>query len=193
MGSSKKIYFVTTNRGKVHTANKVLSQYGYAVIQKRGSIEEPKHTNDPKQIVRAKMAAASEKCRNAVMCEDGGFFIEALNGEPGVRVHEYLEKYGIDGLLKKLNGAKNRKAYFHNVLAYKEPGWHQPLYLDTKIHGVLTHEPKGELKPRAWSEIHLAFIPESHDKTLAEMSEEEYNKFISNHTSGFTLLGEMLK
>jgi XTP/dITP diphosphohydrolase len=192
MRNPKEIYFVTTNAGKAHTAGKVLSHYGYSVVQKHNSIEEPEHTNNPKAIAEAKIAAASGKYKNAVMCEDGGFFVEALGGEPGVKVHGYLDEHGLDGLLKQLKGEKNRKVYFWSVLAYAEPG-QKPIYLETKTHGVLAEEPRGHLKPYSWSQLHLAFIPDSYDKTLSEMTEEEYNRFTTRQTSLFIMLGEFLK
>ena len=162
--------------------------------RKKGSIDEPEHTNDPRLIAKAKVVAASERYRRPVMCEDGGFFVEALGGKPGVKVHGYLDRYGLGGLLKQMKGKRNRKVCFWGVLAYDEPGWKKPIYFESKTRGILTREPRGTLKPYSWSEgLHLAFIPDSHRKTLAEMGEREYLRLTGRQTSRFTMLAEFLK
>jgi XTP/dITP diphosphohydrolase len=189
----REIYFVTTNLGKVHSAQKVFSRYGFSVVQKKASIDEPEYTNDPRLIAKAKVVAASKRYKRPVMCEDGGFFVEALGGKPGVKVKGYLEKYGLSGLLNRMRGKRNRRVCFWGVLAYDEPGWKKPVYFESKTHGVLTREPRGTLKPYSWSELHLAFIPDSHKKTLAELSEKEYLKLTGRQTSRFTMLAEFLK
>jgi XTP/dITP diphosphohydrolase len=193
MHNPNEIYFVTTNRGKVYTAKRILSRYGYSVMQKKDFIDEPEHTNNPRLIAKAKIMEASKRYSKALMCEDGGFFVDALDGEPGVKVKGYLEKHGLAGLLKRLKGETNRKAYFWSALAYIEPGWKEPVYFDGKTHGVLAEEPRGEMRSYSWSELHLAFIPDLYEKTLAEMDQDEYAQFSNRQTSNIMMLGEFLK
>lgn len=49
------------------------------------------------------------------------------------------------------------------------------------------------MKLYSGSELHLAFIPDPYEKTLAEMTEQEYTGFANRQSSLFTMLGEFLK
>lgn len=188
----KDIFFVTTNSGKAESARMILRDYGYNVVQAKDSIEEPEETNDPKIIAREKVFHAIKKHNAPLICEDGGFFVNALNGRPGAKAHGYLSEHGLKGLLGELKGRKDRSAHFIGVLAYMEPSWKEPMYFEEKVEGKLLEEPRGNLKPHSWSELHLAFVPKGETKTIAEMSEKEYKEFVLKHESRFKRLGSYL-
>lgn len=188
----KQLYFVTTNRGKVESANMILKNFGFSLIQIKDSIKEPEETNDSKIIVREKALTAIRKHQKPLVCEDGGFFVNILGGKPGAKVSNYLMEKGVKGLLKELEDKGDRSAYFLGVLAYIEPDWNEPIYFEEKLEGQITREERGSLKPFSWSELHLVFIPKGETKTLAEMSEDEYNRFRMGLNSRFVSLGEFL-
>lgn len=188
----KTILFVTSNRGKARSAAMILKCYGYRVVQVADRIEEPEHTEDPKAIADAKIAAASKNYHQPLMCEDGGFFVNALDGRPGVHVHGYLEEKGITGLLRELEGKRDRRARFRGVLAYLEPGATRPVHFISNVRGRVLSRPRGHLKPHSWSDLHLVFAPDGSKKTLAEMTETEYEVVRFKQDSRFRRLGEYL-
>jgi XTP/dITP diphosphohydrolase len=99
-----------------------------------------------------------------------------LNGEPGVKSARYAGEdkafdKNIHKLLSKLENNNNRKAKFRTVIS---------LILDNKEYffegicdGEILTDRKGE-KGFGYDPI---FMPEGSDKSFAEMSMEEKNKF----------------
>ncbi len=70
---------------------------------------------------------AEEKARyawNALQCplivDDTGFFVAALNGFPGPYAAYVLDTIGMEGILRLLEGADNRFAYFETAIAYAD-------------------------------------------------------------------------
>lgn len=207
----RQLCFVTTNSGKAASANTALAEFGFSVARLSRGISEPYHTESPVKIVTEKIRTASE-IRNAeivcldgrtirveslselpIICEDGGFFVHALNGIPGVRINDYLRSKGVDGLIEEMEGKEDRRAYFWEVLAYKDRFMDRPMYFESRVYGIVMHEKRGELKDFNWSELHHVFVPNGYAKTWAEMSAEEYKRYDLRQNSRWNRLGEFLR
>jgi XTP/dITP diphosphohydrolase len=113
--------------------------------------------------------------------EDTGLEITALNGAPGVKSARYAGEGGdfqanINKVLLNLNEIENRTAQFRTVICLL---WQdannelQTLYFEGICKGYIAHEMHGE-KGFGYDPI---FIPEGSDKSFAQMSMEEKNKF----------------
>ncbi len=108
--------------------------------------------------------------------EDTGLETEALDGAPGVRTARYAgekanNQQNIEKLLSELEGKMTRKARFKTVIALVLDG---ETYLFTGIcEGVIAEATAGE----AGFGYDPVFIPQGSDKTFAEMSLEEKNKY----------------
>ncbi len=178
-----KIYFVTTNKAKFLSAERRLSPHGIELVLVNAAIDEPEYTNSSKEIVKAKCVFALGKVPGPVICEDGGFFVNALGGEPGVKAHGYLAAKNNEGLkgaeklLVEIKDSDDRGAYFFSVAGYMEAGWEEPVYFSSKVEGKISHELRGPAQERNWSSIHRVFIPRGSGKTLAEMDDDEYEEF----------------
>lgn len=108
--------------------------------------------------------------------EDTGLEVEALNGEPGVKSARYageVRDFGknIEKLLEKLGNNPHRKAQFRTVIS---------LIWDGKEHlfegiseGTITDAPRGS----AGFGYDPVFLPQGSEKTFAEMTLEEKNRF----------------
>lgn len=108
--------------------------------------------------------------------EDTGLEVETLHGEPGVKSARYAgdEKSfsaNIDKLLKNMIGKTNRNAQFRTVIS---------LILNDEEHlfegickGTITECMYGE-KGFGYDPV---FIPEGSDRTFAEMTMDEKNKY----------------
>ena len=108
--------------------------------------------------------------------EDTGLEVTALNGEPGVKSARYAGENknfmaNIARLLKNLEGKKARNAQFRTIIS---------LILNEEEHlfegvctGVITEHPNGE----GGFGYDAVFIPEGSDKTFAQMTMDEKNKY----------------
>ncbi len=170
-----KIYFATTNKGKVSSVSNALSKYGIEVIHYPLELPEPR-SDDLKKIARKKVLFAYKKIGRPCIALDSGFYIHSLNGFPKTFVNFALETIGIEGILRLVDG-KPRDCEFKNCLAYLDETLSEPVYFKSNVLGSLSNFPCGERKDYHWSKLFLVFIPKDENKTLAEMSFEEYQNW----------------
>ncbi len=123
--------------------------------------------------------------------EDTGLEIEALNGAPGVKSARYAGEdrnfqANIDKVLNELNNIENRAAQFRTVICLI---WeNQTYYFEGICKGHISTTMQGE-KGFGYDPI---FIPEGAEKSFAQMSMEEKNKF-SHRQKAVTRLFEFLR
>ena len=158
------IYFVTGNEGKFEEAQKILGEVeqrnlGYVEIQ-ADTLEE---------VTLFGMKEVMEKSEGAVMIEDAGLFIEALNGFPGVYSAYVFGTIGNEGILKLMDGAEDRRAVFRSVLGYAEPGM-EPVIFKGELWGEITTAPRGS------GGFGYDPIFEVEGKTISEMGLDEKNR-----------------
>ena len=107
--------------------------------------------------------------------DDSGLEIDYLNGEPGVYSARYAGNYAssIDNIKKVLNNlgeAKNRKARFKTVIAYKDSL--TEVVFEGEINGNITKNIRGE----GGFGYDPIFIPNNYNITFSEMKPEQKNK-----------------
>ena len=107
--------------------------------------------------------------------DDSGLEIDYLNGEPGVYSSRYAGNYAssIDNIKKVLNNlgeAKNRKARFKTVIAYKDSL--TEAVFEGEINGNITKNIRGE----GGFGYDPIFIPDNYNITFSEMKPEQKNK-----------------
>ena len=110
--------------------------------------------------------------------EDTGLEIEALNGEPGVKSARYAGearsfKDNIEKVLNKLANETNRNARFRAVISLIIEG--KETQFEGICNGKIIDIPQGT-EGFGYDPI---FIPDGSDRSFAEMSIEEKNRF--NH------------
>ncbi len=166
----ENIVFVTTNKGKIATAQQYfkkakLETYNYDLIEPR--------SDDIQEIAKSKVIQAYELVKRPCIALDSGFFIEALNGFPRAFVNFALNTLGIEGILRTMNGIENRSCCFRECLAYFDGK--DIKYFFCEHEGILSEKIKGMENPEKWSDLWYIFIPEySKDgRTLSEYSIEE--------------------
>ena len=172
-----KIIFVTSNKGKIASAQKKLKDikldsYNY-------DLDEPR-SDDVKVIAEHKVREAYSVVKEPCIALDAGFFIEELNGFPKAYVNFALDTIGIDGILKLMENVENRKCAFKECLAYFDG--ESLLTFDGNIEGTISEEKRGLDRDKKWSDLWYIFIPHGYTKTLAEMTDEERsNRKSSKH------------
>ena len=110
--------------------------------------------------------------------EDTGLEIEALNGEPGVKSARYAGearsfKDNIEKVLNKLSAETNRNARFRAVISLIVGG--NETQFEGICNGKIIDTPQG----REGFGYDPIFIPDGSNRSFAEMSIEEKNRF--NH------------
>ena len=179
-----KLIFATNNQHKVDEIRSVIGNSSLEIITLKEAgididIPEPFNTLEENASNKSRTIYEMKRTSPTVIgcfSEDTGLEVEALNGEPGVKSARYAgeEKSfdkNIEKLLKKLEGATNRKAKFRTVIS---------LIIDAKeIHfegiceGTIGYSKKGK-EGFGYDPI---FAPDGSVHTFAEMKIEEKNRF----------------
>ncbi len=125
--------------------------------------------------------------------DDTGLEIDAMKGEPGVNSARYSGEHGNDAenrkkVLNLLNGIpeERRTARFRTVICYIDEG--KAEYIEGICSGKIIDEERGA-NGFGYDSI---FVPDSFDKTFAEMSPEEKN-LLSHRGKAVRNLVEFLK
>jgi XTP/dITP diphosphohydrolase len=167
----KKIYFITSNKGKLAEAQKKFSEIDIDVVQKNiGYPEIQAHSLE--QVAVFGVEHVVNRLNQPFILEDAGLFIDALAGFPGVYSAYVYQTIGLDGVLKLMKDVKNRKAVFRSVFAYGKPDCKPELFIG-ECKGFISTVKRGS-NGFGYDPI---FIPINLDKTFAEMDISEKNSF----------------
>ena len=158
---------------KIDLANKIFKDCDVEIIQE--DIETPEiQSLDCEEVAKESVTYACDLLNKPVMKNDSGFVIPALKGFPGALAKFAEETIDSDGYIKLLEG-KDRKCYWVECLAYKEPG-KDPVCFTSLSHGTIAkevHEGRGY-------PFDKIFIPENETRTFSEMTYEEQLSFFDN-------------
>ncbi len=183
----RKILFATSNRGKLLEAEKLLSPLGFEVEQLEISYPEIQASSLEEVASFGMGWILKEKgVDKAIMIEDAGLFLHALDGFPGVFSAYVFKSIGLDGILKLMEGREDRSAHFESCIAYFEEGSKTMLFKG-RVDGTIARGPKG---PHGFGYDPI-FVPEGEERTFAEMSIEEKNRY-SHRSRALIKLAEFL-
>ncbi|KAA0001701.1 MAG: XTP/dITP diphosphatase [Thermoplasmata archaeon] len=162
-----KIYFVTSNKGKWKEFQELMNEYEIEML----NVKYPEIQADSLQEVALYgLQYLVKKIDGMFMIEDSGLFIHALNGFPGVYSSYIFKSIGNDGILKLMEGIKERKASFHSLIALYDGGMH---FFEGICSGKISYKQRGK-EGFGYDPI---FIPEGCKKTFAEMETKEKNEY----------------
>ncbi len=172
------IIFATNNQNKVEEVRAVLGSSFKILTLKEAEIlidiPEPHDTLE---------ANATEKSRTIFnlthkncFSEDTGLEVEALSGAPGVKSARYAGEArsfddNIEKLLLNLSNQNNKAARFRTVISLILEG--NEYFFEGICPGKIINERKGD-NGFGYDPV---FVPDGSDKTFAEMTMEEKNKF----------------
>jgi len=181
----RRIYFATSNKNKFNEASRILEKYGYELVLFSFEKKELQST-DLGEIALQSALIAYTYVNAPVVVEDSGLFIKALNGFPGPFSSYVYKTIGVRGVLKLMEGVTDRSAYFEAAVAIVMPPFER--VFKGSVYGRIADSPRGT----GGFGFDPIFIPENEDKTFAEMSIEEKNKY-SHRARAFEKLGIWLK
>ena len=181
----KEITYVTGNWAKILSARQILEPLGYEVEQVKMDVPELQD-DSIEEVAKYSAKYASDKLKCNVLKNDSGLVIPALNGFPGPYTHYVDDTLGEDGILKLMEGKKDRYAYFIEALAYCEYG-KDPIVIVSKTDGEIALEKSGKY---GWS-WDFIFIPKGQTKTMANFKDEDRWNLWNNN--GYLKLAEYLE
>ena len=172
------IIFATNNEHKIKEIQSLVgNDFTMITLDQAGiNIDIPEPHDTLQENAYEKAITIETITKQNCFSEDTGLEIEALNGEPGVKSARYAGgdrnfQANIDKVLEKLNGSTNRKAQFRTVICLL---WNKEVfYFEGICKGTIADNMHGG-EGFGYDPI---FIPEGANKSFAEMTMEEKNKF----------------
>ena len=163
MQQSYDVFFASSNVHKYEEAEKILSEFGIKLDFYQTNLVEIQEDSLSK-IAEQKVLDAFNRCKNAVIVEDDGLFIDSLSGFPGPFSSYVFKTIGNNGILKLVED--NRGAKFRAVIAYCDSN-KKPKLFEYSISGKISKNLQG----KGWGYDPI-FIPEKQNKTYAELAEK---------------------
>lgn len=169
-------YFATGNEHKLAEAELVLSQHkiGLKKLEEFQKLEIQHQSLE--EIAKTALSLIVPKTDKLVFVEDSGLFVHDLNGFPGPYSSFVFDTLGVEGILKLMQGSKNRKADFRSSVAFGTKAKILAIF-SSVTEGTITLEAKGE-KGFGFDPI---FVPMWNTKTFAQM--EPLEKSVYSHRS----------
>ncbi|MCL5090906.1 MAG: hypothetical protein M1514_02755 [Patescibacteria group bacterium] len=123
-----------------------------------------------------------EKAIDPFLIEDSAFYIEALGGFPGTFIKMAFDTIGEEKITRLVSFEDNKKAHTKSVLVYGDPQTQEIKFFTGVYEGTVSSEPKGN-NLRRWKVVKI-FIPKGWQKTLAELNDDEWKKFLEEFRQG---------
>lgn len=172
-----EIIFATSNASKVKIARERLERYGINVIQRSVETSEIQSL-DVEEVGMEKARQLLGKLQEPFFIDDSGLTIYALNGFPGALIKPTIDAIGDSGILKLMEGKKDRKVNAESVLVYANPKTNELKSFIGTFEGTLSESLSGE-NIRGLG-IERIFIPLNSTKTIASMSDDEWLKSLDD-------------
>lgn len=151
------------NQGKIAEFSRLLGRH---IDGKKISLPEIQDT-DVRAVAKAKAEAAYAQLGTPVFVDDTGLYIDAWGNLPGALIAWFLDNVGNNGIIRMLEGWDNRQARVVTALGYCDE--HGSQVFVGELRGVIAESPRGD-NGFGYDPI---FIPESANKTFAEMTDAE--------------------
>ena len=190
-----RIIIASGNQHKIEEFRTLFTPLGIQVIsmQECGQFEEPQETGTTfaaNAVIKVEALCAQLGC--AVISDDSGLEIDALNKEPGVYSARYLghdTSYEIknQNLIERVADQADRTCRFVCAIALARPDKPTEVFEGT-VEGTVAFAPSGD---KGFGYDPIFFYPPL-GKTLAEASEEEKNE-VSHRGKAMRLLMEYLR
>lgn len=180
---TRKIALATRNKGKIAEFERLLRDYasdievlGLSDFPDMPDVDETGSTFAENSLLKAREVA--EFTGLPALADDSGLCVIALGGAPGIYSARYSGVHGddqanIEKLLRELNGAENRNAFFICVVALVfpigDPRHGEEIIEEGRVHGEIVMQPRGS----AGFGYDPIFAPTGYALTLGEFGPGE--------------------
>ncbi len=172
----------TGNLHKYREARQVLSELG--VDLRHLKVDRVEIQADDLADIAAYSAEQVAAEGRPIVVEDAGLFIDHYGGFPGPYSSYALSTIGLGGVLKLMEGVKDRGASFQSVVAFRHGG--EARCFRGVVRGRIAHGIRGT----GGFGYDPIFIPDEGDgRTFGEMTAEEKNA-LSHRARAFRSFGE---
>ena len=159
-----ELLFITGNKGKLEEIAAFLKSSGIELVHKHLDLVEPR-SESLSEIAKEKAKDALKTVNEPFIVDDSGLFIDCLNGFPGTNSNWVFKKIGYPGILKLLEGKKDRKCAFKCAIALSIPGKEVVVFEGEEL-GTIAEDARG-LSVFGYDPI---FIPEADTKSCLAAS-----------------------
>lgn len=169
--SQRELRMVTGNRHKFLEAKLILAEFQVNLVQV--DVEKVEiQAEDLKEVARFSAENAAHRLGGTLIVEDAGLFIHHLKGFPGPYSSYVLRTVGLEGILRLMEGAPDRGAYFKSAVAFCGRVRGTVEIFTGVVEGRISEERRG----KGGFGYDPIFIPSEGDgRTFAEMSPLEKN------------------
>jgi len=180
-----KLIFITGNKHKFTEFNNFTSKQNLNVILEHKDIETAEiQTDSLEKVAKYKIDSIKSKISGNFFIEDAGFFVDDLNGFPGVYSSYVFRSIGNSGILKLLKNESNRNAKFQAVIAMNIEDDREIRIFKGEVHGKVALKIRG----REGFGFDPIFIPdEVPKKTFGELLPNSKNKISHRSRAGIEL------
>jgi XTP/dITP diphosphohydrolase len=194
-----KLIFATHNEGKIKEMKNILEGTHWEILsaEEAGISEEPVEdgaTFADNALLKARFVA--DKLHEWTVADDSGLCVAAIGGAPGVFSARWAGENATgvekaDKVLRELGEtpAEKRGAYFESSLALIAPDGQNWIFTG-RVKGKIAAEKKEKIS-RPHLPYDVIFIPEGHEITFGEMTDEEKNA-LSHRGQAFRDLKKLL-
>ncbi len=179
----REIVFVTGNKGKYLSMQKKCEKLGVNLIWKNLDLSELE-VNDVTEVSKDKARQAYNLLNSPCFVVDSGFFIDNYPNCPGYP-GAFVKRSGIannpESLLEIMKDIDNRSCRFIDVITFYDGNEYYVFY-DVN-EGFLSKDIRGNNMKNAKSRLWQLFIPQGYSKTVAEMSDQEFDSYMNDKIS----------
>ncbi len=185
---NRKLLIATTNQGKFNEIQEFFHSLPFEIVSLSDvaigdTPDEPFDTVELNAYAKAKFYG--DRSGLLTLADDGGLFIDALNGWPGVQAARVAEtdEARVDLVLEKLKGKEDRKASVKGAWVVYDPIEQTYFTSTASVDIEIAQSPVGEY---GFGYDPIFFYPPK-QKTFAQMSAQEKNE-ISHRGKGLIKL-----
>lgn len=173
-----KILLATSNAHKVEEFKEMLEPFGYTItslldFDEEFDIEETGTTFEENALIKAK--TMHDKLGIAVIADDSGLMVNALDGAPGIYSARFMGKdtsYDIKNqyIIDRCKDAEDKGCQFVCAIAYVEENGESHIFTGI-VEGIVADHIEGE---KGFGYDPIFYYP-PYQTTLANVSEEQKN------------------
>lgn len=179
-----KLLLGTTNQAKIEDYKKYLQHANLELVTLKdlGIMDEPLEIGETyleNALQKARFYA--EKTEYPTLADDGGFEVDALDGQPGIHSRRWVGPKGTDEdkiqkVFRLLEGIpqNERTARLRNVIVVYFPAERDYVMVEGKIEGIIPEKPS-QVRVSNFPYRSVLFLPQF-NKYFVELTEQEHEQ-----------------
>lgn len=160
-----KLFFATSNKGKVDEAREILQQDVEILDVELDEIQ----SLDLEKVVEHKVIQAYKKIKSPVFVDDVSIEVEIWRNFPGPFI-KYLQNLGNDLILYMMRNEENRNVRVIDTIAYHDGK--KVHFFTGEVLGKIAKEERGN---KGWG-FDPIFLPDGESQTFGEMMPSKKNR-----------------